>query len=110
MIIVDLMVTRLTNFSEAFVLIDSTVQSDGGVSGLLQKCICWVSCVSVFLDGLQEEGVAGDPLHRHHQEETQRCGVYFRPGEMNGNNEQSGTKIHNCYMLGRLFSSCNFRF
>lgn len=79
MIIVDLMVTRLTNFSEAFVLIDATVQGDGRVSGLLQKCICWVGSVSVFLDGLQEEGVACNPLHRHHQEETQRGGIHFRP-------------------------------
>lgn len=83
------MVTRLTDFSEAFVLIDATVQGDGGVSGLLQKCICWVSAVGVFLDGLQEKGVAGDPLNGHHQEETQRGGVNFRPGEMNGNNEHS---------------------
>lgn len=83
------METRLTDFSEAFVLIDATVQGNGGVGGLLQECVRWVSSVSVFLDGLQQEGVAGDSLHWHHQEETQRGGVYFRPGETNGKSEQS---------------------
>jgi len=48
---------------------------------LLQQCIRWVRGVGVFLDGLQEEGIAGDPLHWHHQEETQRSGIDFRPGE-----------------------------
>lgn len=51
--------------------------------------------VGVFLDGLQEEGVAGNPLHRHHQVESQRGGVYFRPGEMNGNNEKSELQDRN---------------
>lgn len=48
---------------------------------LLQQGIGRVSSVRVLLDGLQEERVAGDPLHRHHQEETQRGGVDFRPSE-----------------------------
>ena len=80
---------QLTDFSEAFVLIDATVQGNGGVSGLLQKGICWVSYLCVFLDGLQQEGVAGNPLHRHHQEEAQRGGIYFRPGEINSINEHN---------------------
>lgn len=80
---------QLTDFSEAFVLIDATVQGDGGVSGLLQKAICRVSFFRVFLDGLQEEGVAGNPLHRHHQEEAQRGGIYFRPGDMNSISEHN---------------------
>lgn len=83
LITVDLKETNLTDFSEAFVFIDATVQGDGGVSGLLQKGIRRVCFLRVFLDGLQEEGVTGDPLHRHHQEETQRGGVYFRPEEIN---------------------------
>lgn len=80
---------HLTDFFEAFVLIDATVQGDGCVSGLLQKGICRVSFLCVFLDGLQEEGVAGNPLHRHHQEEAQRGGIYFRPGDMNSINEHN---------------------
>lgn len=41
----------------------------------------------MFLDGLQQERVAGNSLHWHHQEETKRGGVYVRPGEMSGSSE-----------------------
>lgn len=55
------------------------------MSSRLQELISWVTSLCVFLDGLQQERVAGDSLHRHHQEETQRGGVDFRPKEINGN-------------------------
>lgn len=56
-----------------------------------------MSLVRVFLDGLQEEGVAGDPLHRHHQEETQRGGVDLRPGETKATMDRtSGLKSNSC--------------
>lgn len=70
-----------TNFPEALVLVDATVESDGGVSRLLQQAVGRVGGLRVLLDGLQEERVASDPLHRHHQEEAQRCGVDLGPAE-----------------------------
>lgn len=81
------------------------------MSSLLQECISWVSSVGVFLNGLQEEGVAGDPLHWHHQEETQRSGVHFRPGGMNGNSQHSDnfrTESNNCYVLLLLLIQLTF--
>ncbi len=99
-----LKVTRLTDFSEAFVFIDATVQGDWGVSRLLQKRVRWVARVRVFLDGLQEERVPSDSLHRHHQEETQRGGVYLRPKEITGISEQNFmTETDSCYMWGLQF-------
>lgn len=76
------MVTPLTDFSEALVLVDVTVQGYGSVCSLLQECVCWVTVVCVFLDGLQEEGVTSDSLHGHHQEETQGGGIYVRPEDI----------------------------
>lgn len=73
----------LTDFSEAFVLVDAAVQGDGGVSGLIQQGARRVRRVGVFLDGLQEERVPGDPLDRHHQEETQGGGVDLRAASTN---------------------------
>lgn len=70
------------------------------MSSLLQKRVRWVTPVRVFLDGLQEEGVASDPLHRHHQEEAQRCGVYFRPGGVNGDKEH---RLNRNAVTGLLF-------
>lgn len=52
------------------------------MSGLLQEFVRRVSGLRVFLDGLQEEGITRDLLHRHHQKETQRGGVDLGPGEM----------------------------
>lgn len=66
---------RLTDFSELsdpFVLVDATVERYRGLCGLLQQGVGRVGRVSVLLDGLQEERVTGDSLHRHHHEETQR--------------------------------------
>ena len=70
----------LTHFPEALVLVDAAVEGDGGVRGLLQAGVGRVGRLRVLLDGLQEQGVAGDPLHGHHQEEAQRRGVDLRPG------------------------------
>ena len=72
----------LTHFSEAFVLIDFAVECYGGVGGVLQEGVGEVSRLRVLLYGLEQEGVAGDTLDRHHQEETQRRGVDLRPGKM----------------------------
>lgn len=74
-----IMCAVLTDFSEAFVLVDPAVEDHGGVGSLLQERVGRVPGVRVFLDGLQEEGVAGDPLDGHHQEETKRGGVDIRP-------------------------------
>lgn len=51
------------------------------MSRLLQERVRRVAPVGVLLDGLQEEGVASDPLHRHHQEEAQRRGVHLGPAD-----------------------------
>lgn len=74
---------RLTDFSEALVFVDAAVEGDGSVGGLLQQGERRVGGVSVLLDGLQEQRVAGDPLNRHHQEEAQGGGVDFRAGSTN---------------------------
>lgn len=49
--------------------------------------------VGVFLDGLQEERVASDPLHRHHQEEAQGGGVDLRPGGVNREHSFKPTEV-----------------
>lgn len=69
-----------TDFSEALVLIDATVEADGGVGRPLQQLVGRVAAVRVLLDGLQEERVTSDPLHRHHQEEAERGGVDLGAG------------------------------
>lgn len=79
------------------------------MSSLLQERIRRVTPVGMFLDGLQEEGVACDPLHRHHQEETQRGGVYVRPGEVNINKEHDfWTDINNPSHIKSIFGFKTF--
>lgn len=73
-----------TDFSEALVLVDAAVEGDGGVSGLLQQAGGRVGGLRELLDGLQQQRVASDPLHRHHQEEGQGGGVDLRPEEQSG--------------------------
>lgn len=68
----------LTHFTEAFVFIDPAVDLDRSVSGVLQDEVGWVLGVCVFLDGLEQQGVTGDSLNRHHQEETQRGRIHIR--------------------------------
>lgn len=68
----------LTHFTEAFVFIDPAVDLDRSVSGVLQDKVGWVLGVCVLLDGLEQQGVTGDSLNRHHQEETQSGRIHIR--------------------------------
>lgn len=68
----------LTHFTEAFVFIDPAVDLDCSVSGVLQYEVGRVLGVCVFLDGLEQKGVTGDSLNRHHQEETQSGCIHIR--------------------------------
>lgn len=70
----------LTDFPEALVLVDATVEGDGGVGRPLQQLVRRVVVFRVLLDGLQKQRVASDPLHRHHQEEAERGGVDLGAG------------------------------
>lgn len=77
------LINVLTHFTEAFIFIDPAVDLDRGVSGVLQDRVSGVSGVCVFLDGLEQQGVASDSLNRHHQEETQRGCVHLGPEDRN---------------------------
>ena len=59
---------------------------------MLQQGVRRVLSVRVLLDGLQEQRVSGDPLDRHHQEESQRRGVHLRPEERRGKREEMDIK------------------
>lgn len=62
----------------------------------LQQRVRRVALLGVLLDGLQEQRVASDPLHRHHQEEAERGGVDLGPGGGGGGAERraSPSQIH----------------
>lgn len=74
----NLVESVLTHFTEAFVFIDPAVDLDRGVSGVLQYDVGRVLGVCVFLDGLEQQGVTGDSLNRHHQEEAQSGRIHIR--------------------------------
>lgn len=99
---------RLTDFPEALVLVDATVEGDGGVGRPLQQRVGRVRAVGVLLDGLEEQGVASDPLHRHHQEEAERGGVHLGPGG-GGGRAQGFTHTHNTQGLRHTHTQGNGR-
>lgn len=67
----------LTHFTEALVLVNPTVELDGGVSRVLQEGVDRMLGISVFLYGLQQQRVAGNSLYGHYQEEAESGGVHI---------------------------------
>lgn len=67
----------LTYFTEALVLVNPAVELDGGVRRVLQQEVGRMLGISVFLYGLQQQGVAGNSLYWHHQEEAESGGIHI---------------------------------
>lgn len=72
------------------------------MSGALQYEVGRVLGVSVFLDGLEQQGVTGDSLNRHHQEETQSGRIHIRTEDR----RDQGSKMKG--MLGKTLVFLSF--